>query len=397
MPTKKMNQTIVVTSGIVLLLIMEFFARIPDANSLNDWCTTPYAFNYHFGLHSRFLMGSIFKWLLSPISLHRLYLFILLSTLILIGLFAYFYGKVIASSSDNTSLGITYWTILLMASPASIAFLFYWGNYGRMDLYLIGILLIALLLADKKPFNHLVPLLLFIGMAVHQVFLFTYAAVILGALLYECYRSQFQKSDVIRLIIGVFITVLSFLYFQFGTSPLEYEHAADVVNALHQQSNIPVNEKMIDYEYFRALSEHMDAFVIVGLKDRVIRGMIVMLLLSPINILIWRFWHSAFKIHPAYRLLSLTPLAIIPAFILTIDWGRWFAAVYIAAFSLIAYLFKRKDPVALAYFENLSDWVKKRPLTALGLLLYMTALNKFEAAAILTFATQIHVFLQKLF
>ncbi|MBS7526797.1 hypothetical protein KHM83_08915 [Fusibacter paucivorans] len=397
MPTNKTKQIFAVTSGIALLLIVELFSRLPDANSLNDWCTTPYAFNYHFGMHSRFLMGSIFQWLLSPISLHRLYLFILLSTLILIGLFAYFYAKTITAATDKATIGITYWTILLMASPASIAFLFYWGNYGRMDLYLIGILFIALSIADKRHLNNMIPALLLIGMAVHQVFLFTYCAVILGVLLYECYRSQFHRGDVIRLISGIVIAATAFLYFQFGTSPLYYESAGGVVEILNQQSNIPVNEKMIEYEYFKSLSEHMDAFVKVDLKDRVIRGIIVLILMMPINIFIWRFWHNTAKLHITYRLLSLTPLAILPAFILTIDWGRWFAAVYIAAFSLIAYLFKRKDPVAEIYFEKLSEWIQKQPLLAFGVLVYFVALNKFEAAAILNYATHIHLFLQKIF
>jgi hypothetical protein len=245
--------------------------------------------------------------------------------------------------------------------------------------------------------NNLLPLLILGGMAVHQVFIFTYCAVILGAQLYECYRSQFNRSDMIRLILGLTITVIAFLYFQFGTAPLPFDSASQVMHYFNGLSNLPVNEKMIDYEYFRAFSEHFDAFVKPGLFDRMIRGFIVLLLMMPMNYFVWHFWKTAVKKHFIYVPLCLIPLASLPAFALTIDWGRWFAAVYLSAFTFIAYLYRRGDSVAVQFFTQMAQWVQKRPMAAFGIILYFTALNKFEAAAILTFATKIHLVLQQLF
>jgi hypothetical protein len=201
----------------------------------------------------------------------------------------------------------------------------------------------------------------------------------------------------IRLILGLTITVIAFLYFQFGTAPLPFDSASQVMHYFNGLSNLPVNEKMIDYEYFRAFSEHFDAFVKPGLFDRMIRGFIVLLLMMPMNYFVWHFWKTAVKKHFIYVPLCLIPLASLPAFALTIDWGRWFAAVYLSAFTFIAYLYRRGDSVAVQFFTQMAQWVQKRPMAAFGIILYFTALNKFEAAAILTFATKIHLVLQQLF
>jgi|GEM_PF-2241582 len=382
---------ILTTSIIAFVLSISLFSRLPEMSQLNDWCTTPYAFDYSYGFHSRLLMGTLFKLLLSPISLKRLYVFILVSLFILILLFSVFFADTISHSNAKSRIGISYWTVLLMASPASIAFLFYWGNYGRFDLYLIGIMFIALMLVDKKYVNNLVPVLLGVGMAIHQVFIFTYCAVIIGALFYESYRNAYSKASVMRLLSGILITLLAFFYFQFGTAPLAFNAAKDVVLHMNAQSNIPVNEKMIDYEYFRSISEHLDAFVKIGLKDRLAMGMTVIFLISPLIVLYIRFWKPLRKTkwRWGYLCLSLLPLASLPAFILTIDWGRWFAAVIITSFSFIAYLFKRQEPLATSYFEAFTIRLKKYPLFYLVLLLYMMILNKFEAAAILSFASKI--------
>jgi len=384
---------------IAFLLFLSLFHRLPEMTQLNDWCTTPYAFNYRYGFHSRLLMGTLFKLLLSPISLKRLYLFILVSLAILIILFSVFFSSAISRSNNKSRIGMSYWTLLLMASPASIAFLFYWGNYGRFDLYLLGVMFTALLLVDKKYFNNLVPLLLGIGMAIHQVFIFTYCAVIIGALLYESYRHDYSKASIRRLLSGVLITLIAFFYFQFGTAPLSFDSASEVVSHMNATSNIPVNEKMIDYEYFRPITEHLDAFVKIGLKDRMAMGGIVIVLISPLIFLYVGFWRHLYK--GSWRFgfvcMSLLPLASLPAFILTIDWGRWFAAVILASFSLIAYLFKRQEPLAVAYFERLTVQIKKTPFIYVALLAYMVALNKFEAAAILSFASKILYFFKALF
>jgi hypothetical protein len=379
---------------IAFLLFLSLFHRLPEMTQLNDWCTTPYTFDYSYGFHSRLLMGTLFKLLLSPISLKRLYLFILASLVILVVLFSVFFSSAIARSNDKSRIGIGYWTLLLMASPASIAFLFYWGNYGRFDLYLLGVMFTALLLVDKKYFNNLVPLLLGIGMAIHQVFIFTYCAVIIGALFYESYRHAYSKASVIRLLCGILITLIAFFYFQFATTPLAFETAKDVVSHMNTLSNIPVNEKMIDYEYFRSISEHLDAFVKIGLKDRMAMGGIVIVLMSPLIVLYLRFWRHLYKSSWRFGFvcLSLLPLASLPAFILTIDWGRWFAAVILASFSLIAYLFKRQEPLAVTFFEGLTIRIKKSPYIYVALLAYMMFLNKFEAAAILSFASKILYF-----
>lgn len=378
------------TAIIGIYLCLEFFFRLPALTELNDWCTTPFTFNYSFGLHSRYLIGSIFQLLLSPISLKRLYFFVALSILILIALYAYYMGTTLHKVNDEEKFGTAYAIVLLLASPASIAFLFYWGNFGRMDLYLLILTFVSLLCLEHKFLKNCVPLLVGIGMAIHQVFAFTYCGVILGALFYDLYQTKYSRSSIVRFALSLMIAGSFFVYFQFFASTLAFDNASEVVSYLNSQSNIPVNEKMITYEYFKDISDHIETFVMPGFKERLRLGLVTLLLISPIGIFTGLFWIEMIKSTTwrlGYLCLALIPLTSLPAFMLTIDWGRWFGAIIISSFMMIFYLIRANNTSALSFFRTLSFHIKKTPTIALLLLLYFTMLNKFGAAAILDSAS----------
>ena len=272
-----------------MVFMSDLISKLPLIHQLNDWCTTPFVFTYKYGIESRFLIGSLFNILLSPISIKRLYFFVIISILFLILLFSLFVGKLIRSTDPQYRIGVLLLIGIFLASPFSFSFLFYWGNFGRLDLYLIIVTLIALLSITLPKLRFLIPFLLLLGMATHQVFIFTYAFIIIGALFFELMTSEYNNKIMILFTLSISITCISFIYFQFLTPDIGFQSTSDLYTHLISKSNIPVNQKMLEYEYFKNIQDHIAEFVVNGLYLRMLTGVLIMVLLSPIIIYYLQF------------------------------------------------------------------------------------------------------------
>jgi hypothetical protein len=380
---------------IFIAFMISMLYRLPAIGELNPFCTSPYVMNYSLGVHSRLFIGSVFEVLFSPISVNRLYYFIIFSNTMLALVGAIFLGYVIRSTSEGARFGLTAAVALLIASPAAPGFLFYWGNFGRMDVYLLATMWLSLLIMPSGRFRWIVILLMPIAMATHQVFLFTYCPAVVGAFFYEAYRRK-SRGTWVGFILMCLMICGSFLFFQFYHAPLAFDNANDMTYALQARSDIPVDLRMIESEYFKNIGNHIDIFVKVGLSDRITRGAIVVLLMLPLVALYIGFWIKCIRRggQPLlWILLSILPLASLPAFLLTIDWGRWFAALTLSSFSLIFYLTARRERIPSDFFTRFGARVKRHPLLVIALMIYFISLGKFEAANILTRAIQIHQYM----
>lgn len=396
---KKWGQKLYIEILIISVLLSDLIARIPSITQLNDWCTTPYVFTYQYGIQSRYFIGSLFNLLLNPISIKRLYFFILLSIIMLIILFAYFLGQILRHARSEYRTAALIFMAIFWASPFSIAFLFYWGNYGRLDLYLLISALLSLIIIPIPKYRWFTPVLLLIGMATHQVFIFTYGFIILGALFIESIEAHSDFKSNLLLIVSIVVAFTSFLYFQFFAATTSFISSEAVLNHFSAQSNIPVNQKMIEFEYFKTITDHLSEFVANGLWDRLYSGITILILLTPVIILLFKLWQNIYKKATckwAYGLLMCIPLTSIPAFILTIDWGRWFSAVFITQFCLFFYMLYRKHSGAIYAFEKLQTFFSQNRVLTICLILYLTTLGKFEAAGLLTYANRIVLFIKTL-
>lgn len=385
---------------VCIVLLSELISKLPNINQLNDWCTTPFVFTYKYGIQSRFFIGNLFDLLLSPISIKRLYFFVLLSIIVLILLFSFFIAKLIRKTIPEYRNAVLLLSGIFLASPFSLSFLFYWGNFGRLDLYLIIFTLITLFLLPLPRWRFLTPILLLMGMATHQVFIFTYAFVIIGALFFELITSNFNKKNLILFSSSILITCMAFIYFQFLTPDIGFQSATDLYTHLSSQSNIPVNQKMIEYEYFKNIQDHLAEFVANALYLRILTGALIMILLSPIIIILSSIWRDIYQ-NSSHKwgvgILLMIPLTTIPAFILTIDWGRWFAALFISQFLLLFFMFSKNLKEVNQAFRNFQQFFINHKLLYICLILYLNSLGKFEAAGLLTYANRIIHFLSSHF
>lgn len=76
------------------------------------------------------------------------------------------------------------------------------------------------------------------------------------------------------------------------------------------------------------------------------------------------------------------PLLHLPLFILTIDWGRWFASIYICLIGIILYLVYSNFAPLTIVIEKFSAKLSNSKFTLfimIILILYLASLGKFEA------------------
>ena len=135
---------------IFAFLVIQLLVTIPMPHQMNYWTVTSYFMSYEdFGFGSRMLIGSVFKLLFPFLSVKALYTAILVTLLCLMLFTAVVLGSAIRRSGDAMKAVIILAAVYL-ASPASIAHLFGWRNYGRFDIYLIIIAVSCLYLVNTK-------------------------------------------------------------------------------------------------------------------------------------------------------------------------------------------------------------------------------------------------------
>jgi hypothetical protein len=373
---------------IFAFLTFQMYLMMPAVDNIRDWCSTPYALNYSLGFASRLFIGSIVRLLtpyLTEVYLHR---FICISLMTMFVALSLFLGSCIRSlrkndgfiRTDDAEAAVFALIALYLASPSSPAFLFHQKNFGRMDIYLIIFTLISLFIARREPLTYLIIPLSIMSVATHQVYIFTYFPLIIGVLLYHMYESRFDKHSILLFSSVVVLTCAAFAYFQFY-GELNVHSQASVFAFTFKHARVPINLTMIEFEYFRSISDHAHWFVT---QERLVRGIVAFALSSPLfaaitYVFVYSFMRSSNKLlRFIFVVFMLLPLLSIPAFLLTVDWGRWFASQYAGQLLLILYLGKIKcEPVIFA-LKRLSEIVRTRLFIVLLLLLYFSLLGKFR-------------------
>ncbi len=372
-------------------LLIELVLKIPGIDHLNPWVTTSYAMTYDLGFSSRLLMGSLIKVVVPFLSVQILYGIILMSLILLSGFTAVLIGRVIRTADIGAKNLVIVLAILFLASPGSVSFLFGWTNFGRFDTYLILLTLLCIAIMANPKRSFLVPFICILAVAIHQVFIFTYFPIILAIMLYEIYESKWNKSRAMEAAITIVGTCSLFFYFQFA-SRLRLNDPEGVADFIRARSDIPIDTKMIDAEFFQDASYHIRTFVMPTMEELMARlataGLTLLLLLPLILFIAW-LWRDIFKNTKdptqclILKMMLTMQIAILPAFILTTDYGRWFAALLIGQFCLLFYLIFRNNQAMLISAAKISGVIDRNSGVFMAFALYLCVLGKFEADHIL--------------
>lgn len=390
--------------GIASILMVLLIELVKQGNfDINPWISTQFLTAYQFGFRSRFVISSI-AFLMTPyITEHFIFTFIVVSVLLFCGLVSILLSQVIWTAEQKIRTAIIILVGVYLASPGSISFLFNYSNLGRLDTYLILLTLVMIVLIAKSWMIFQIPFLCMVSIATHQIFMFTYFAVVLLILLYDTYERKFSIPYLINVAVTFIATSFAYVYAQFISVNSKLKTIEEAYSFIKDRTNSFVHSDMINFEYYTTIGYHWTHIVLISWKRRIIVGGIILVLLIPLWILLGYIWKNALQKSTdkaqkfIFWLMIFSPLATLPVFIFAADWGRWFAAILIGQFCFILYLaFKKVKPMIFS-LEMLQAHIQQNLFVYLLLILYLTVLGKFVDVRQLEIANSIYTVLDMVY
>ncbi len=322
--------------GLMIFTFASFLAFYEGG--VNSYNATILALNYSYGFVSRGLMGTVYALLdvILPFDLMN-YQAVLLFCQIATGIFFLFliafsfllFRRVESDLESGMGLLVAYLFMLLIPSFSCLA------NFGRVDIYLIMVSLLAVLLLVYEKAEFLVAPLAFLGVCIHQGYVFMYLNLILVLLLYKILSKDGKKRGYYMAIFLVTFLGASalFLYFEFvshGMGEAVYDEIVSVAEALslggeyhedlllHEVLGVDLSEKEWNY--------HKRNFVELGF---------FILLFLPYILAAFQCMKGIFREvtdrveRIRYFFVAAGGLTMLPNFILKCDYGRWIIAVIV--------------------------------------------------------------------
>lgn len=373
-----------------------FLAYLPTWGDLHDWCATPYFLTYDFGFISRGLVGSILKLFFPYLSARLLFVIIGSCLLMLCLVTAVFLGRAVRFSEPDSRDFVFYLALLFCINPGSVAFLFSWVNYGRLDLFLILITLAASLCIQKGSLVP-VPFLAGAGVMIHQVYVFLYFPTLLLLLIYHGWGEKKSRRIQLITIFTLLLVTILFAYLQIY-GKISSDNSAAVLQVITSRTDAVISARMIDFEYFLPLSEHLHQLVWPSIKINSLKMLVVLVLLAPLIYIFFSLWRQTIKnastavAKAIYWAMALNFFMAVPVFLLTIDWGRWLAAIIICQFVLLFSLISQGDENVRCSLSELQAGYVRHGSLYLFVLCFLGAAGKFEAAEVLAISSRIVVF-----
>jgi hypothetical protein len=223
--------------------------------------------------------------------------------------------------------------LFFILSPAVALHLGY--DAGRFDqITLVITIVILLLLTSRSKYTlFIVPILLTIGLLIHEAFLFINIPIILAVIIYEIKKKNYKKLFLYQVIITIVIVMIALL--MYGSVDKE---TLDLLIAKAGYQNG-------EYGYLSILTRSLLENIRVTLSNYTYIGVWVdiMITLSVIAVYIYLYF-STFKRFIKKNififLICISPFLIFIMFLLGIDFHRWFSLLIINLFLVFPYLIK---------------------------------------------------------
>ena len=306
-----------------------------------------YFFSYHYEFMKKGLVGSILYFFEIAPTRTLVYLISLTNANFFLFLYLMYAKKMMASIPQKQF----YFFILFFILSPAVALQFGYGA-GLLDHFLILITLIVLfVLAGKYKISYIVlPILMAVGLLIHEGFLLFNIPVILAVALNEIKKGNFKFH--LLLVTGLTITTVLFFVFIYGG-----EISNETLNALLEK--FP-REKGIntDTEFFsRTILEITHLTLSLYAHWQTWLGFFVSSIILGIY---FKLYLRTFKKHmgDVFILMVLfSPFAIFPMFIVADTFYRWFGLILINMFMLYPYLIKEFKIADLYETFNIAEKV----------------------------------------
>ncbi len=329
-------------SYIVLSIVIALRCYTARVTSYN---TTVLAFSYKYGFISRGFIGTIYQNIieafgLNPYTYESALYFTLTVTMLF---FVFFFGmqRSLLSRTQDEYLKL-HMLLILFFGCISVSMFFYKRNFGRLDIYMLLLSLIAveLIIIDKWIFLT-VPLCA-MGVMVHQGYVFMFYSLVFILMCYRIYSSKGWKRKYysICLIIGFVAVCTLFFYFELFSHTDGNRFVNEIIN----------NAKSMGYKglYHETLvqKEILGVDLAEVEKDLHVINFVELpfyiVFMLPYEIMLVKILKRMVMIQTDklkkgfYLLLSIGSFAILPCLIIKVDYGRWIYTVicyYMVTFS----------------------------------------------------------------
>ena len=371
--------------GIAIFLLLAIYLISHPQQSLDVDCLCSFTIDYKTGFGGRKLIASIVSLFFGNINPRRLLKLVYLISIAGCILFSYccnLYIKQLKHRSREANIASVYLTTLYLVCPASILFLLKFPNFGRLDLFLYLSCLLFCFLFYHRDRNRLayficVALLLVFNVLSHHIFVVTYMPFFVALFIYDIWAKGFNRRLFFFhaiLAIIVIATFLSIILFSSMNISLD--------EATRYQPAVELSRKFVWFIYYANISDHVQIYVLSNLRKLIAGFCLTIFFLLPMILLGWKIWRDTLKKQDKqaryiFWAMQASFLLLIPAFCITVDHARWFAALVFSQFLLIAYFSFEEDSLYSHIGETLGLFVKRHIFLAACLIIYCSLLCLF--------------------
>ncbi len=373
--------------GLLLFLsVVLFFYSYDD--KVTAYNTTLYAFTYKYGFISRAFIGSLYHAIdrLVPwdmISYEHSLLYTRIVTALFYVLLFIFFRFILKRLPRET---VKYGELILTAYVIFAVPMFACRkNFGRVDIYLVGLSLLGVMLIVSRRARWLLIPIVMACVCIHQGYVFMFFNIILVLLIYSfCTpgtesRAHFFRAGFLFAVCFLAGSAL-FLYFEFFSRTNGEAFVEEIIaNATKLSYKGDYHETLIDHEILGIdlAAEEWDFH-----KENFVQFPIYLVLLSP---LVWMLCRLIKGIMSRARTVSdkikyffvcFGPLTLLPSYILKVDYARWTFAVFTYYTLVILALLAMKDAVIEESIREVASIRRRYPGLVL-LLPYMLLFSPF--------------------
>jgi len=353
--------------------------------SLDVDCLCSFTIDYKTGFGGRKLIASIVSLFFNTINQGRLLKLVYLISVIGCALFAFccnIFIKKAKCQGEEHYLSSIYLVTLYILCPASIFFLLTYPNFGRLDLFLYLSCLLFCFLFYNREKNRVayficVSALIIFNVLSHHIFVVTYLPFFVSLFIYDIWSKGFNKKLFACYFSLGIITIVTFL------SVILFSSMNITLNeATQYHPDIELNRKFVWFIYYAHIQDHINLYVLSNLKKLIAGFILTIIFLLPLIAFGWKIWKEVLKTQDEagkklFWSMQAAFLLFIPAFCITVDHARWFAAYIFLQFLLIAYFSFDQDSLYSNINKAISVFIKKYTFLAASLVIYCSLLGLF--------------------
>lgn len=334
--------------------------------------------DYRIGFAPRLFMGSVLSLFTRFKGSRELNIFFAVMFAVCFFLISWTAGRIIRAAADENQKMTVFFVALFLAGPFSTAFLF--PVLLSLDRFLVLFTVAILLVIGKPRLRWLTPVFLFMALATHHVFAFTYMPAVAIVVLYELYVKKDKPTVLFATAAFITMAVFCGYFFLYGGTD-RFADYRELVAYAKTQTDIPIREDFYAGYFFlqpSSFSNYLFKYTTIEMAP-FRRDMLVNLFLLPLIVLFFVIWKQAIQNSGSrfekfiFLLCLLVPLARIPMYFLVSDLFRGRVGVVVVEFFLLFWMLYYRNEAVEQSAAKVWAFLGKNRLAALMLVAYYAA------------------------